>query len=1853
MKKVYFLFVLLWALAQANAQNTHQCDFDFVRSMLQNDSQSSSNSRADVDWWQYWRSIHPEPAHLSSETGVQSRASCVKAKRIIPVAVHVVHSGGADSISESQIENAIQNINDHFSNASNTASPAVNTGFQFVLARTEWVHSGKTHHLRHRGAQLMELGAGIWSLDTFINIWVVHSILSTDSIDTGIMGYSTYPGSSFVNGAEGVVVRYNWFGDSMFGWPVDGMSKGTVLTHEIGHYLGLLHPFEGACAGLNSSDCYAEGDLCCDVPAVQSPSQNCVLGPYNTCEETYNNNPSDQKQNYMDYSLPSCKNTFTADQTKLMNARIAQYRPSLGLPSTEPLMSNKPCMVSALIDGPTAICDTDSLIFSTYDYPGSSYSWTLYKNNVLFMSSTSSHRFAAQLGEGTYSLILHVSNGGEMASDTLLDEIEVMDCSKRLASPKGNWYMGIHAGLNFAPGRAHLDLGPFYNDLDNNQIRTTEGSMSMSDSMGQLLFYGGPLVSNEWYSDQDVEFPIFGKNYLEIQGSPLVAYGSGRQGPLAVPMPDSLGKYLVFYSHSDKPYFLRAVIDPYDSVQDGAGKWHIGRITRRDMRTALPDSATLPRTVAEAMTAVPQCNPKLYWLLVYNSMTGHIVVYKVQGDSVCYHSKFPTNETMNEQLIVFNKQGNLFSFGQSVYRFNRCEGEIELFKEVEPDSSYLVSGVVWSGNGKLLYRNEYNYFDTSTYDEVWNIYQYNSESPDVSMGRKLVASNTGELLMQIGPDDKLYTSTANQPFLGVIEDPNQVNYSLLVNQCGYVPVGVLLRKGLEGGTTFAGSLPNFVAAERESPINKELGFGIFRLNCTSLRVEPNQCCATSFHWDWGDGNTSVNRIDSHTYAANGNYTIQLIVNKVDTLSRQIQIGIPSSHTSPSGPDTVCYGNIEQEFYGPNADLFPYYYYKWVVSAGVLQSQQRNAASIVFDTGTCSVKMIITDTRSLCVDSGTINVRVQQQVTNNFIDSSQIVCDTSELKNIHGSQPIGGNGVYSYRWYYRNYDSTEWKVWNGVNGQHAEALRDTNNYHYVRTVISGSCLYESNQLGKVLLSNVGDIVSKHNGCKETFELRDTQLYGLQVIYQWQVSQDSVNFVDIQNSMTNRIDVDYNANEEYYRLKITYQGCSVYSNVLKHWPEILLLEHPQGTVACGEIPFVLRVKVRSPLSCNYTWQFQNDNADWVDINDQGEDSLKSLVNWPNYRQFRVKISTECGGVYYSNEANVGAYANPSIVEMDSSRFANSGVPIRLKGQWLGERNVCSVLWQRSKNPVGAIWEDLDSTKSDSFTVTPFFTQCQQRWYYRLILHNKCPNDSNSTQVSETVEVYGFQQPFSFGDAWIPDSPADDGNEPNWEDEENFTHSHRLWNRQRSTIYKLVWKWEDREEFKTDIDTNFIHTMVYNRGNAPISDANLFFYWTVMSVNEDWPFSWTGMARFVNQDNNSLYYQDTFPLGGRINKTAIHLSTFLNQSPAIASHPPYGGLLQPGDSVLVTYPWGHGDTIPQPGWYYGIVNGQKRYANKIGMCILARLTTCDSPNYGMTYPEKIHNTNLNGSNNTGYRGNIGYNIIRNNNIVSTNFYLGYMSPPFSDTTQVWILAAAKKPEHGSGTGQRELKYSLCADDPAFFNHGEVVITLPDDYWVPFSAVSYPGNGFTVDVAKHQLIVFSPCAEIGPVDVSDTFSTMLGLSWRYKPGSDQLGAMIKTLFTLKEFNENELIGLTQLGLHSKQNSGGGGHQNGEGEGQPMPENDNTEEVMLSHVLPSLKVTPNPFTHFLDIFFKGMPNSTVDMVLLDNNGKFVKVICTCSTNEIGEIEISEGNLDLLPGVYIIRAYEGETMLTEKLIKCE
>ena len=124
-----------------------------------------------------------------------------------------------------------------------------------------------------------------------------------------LLGWSTFPWDRSKSPlTDGVVIN---FGAFPHGEPPYDLGYTTV--HEVGHWLGLLHPFQGGCDG--------EGDEVADTPAESWPSAGCPIGR-DTCAE----GDLDDVTNFMDYSDDACMSHFTRLQAVRLTAMGSKYR---------------------------------------------------------------------------------------------------------------------------------------------------------------------------------------------------------------------------------------------------------------------------------------------------------------------------------------------------------------------------------------------------------------------------------------------------------------------------------------------------------------------------------------------------------------------------------------------------------------------------------------------------------------------------------------------------------------------------------------------------------------------------------------------------------------------------------------------------------------------------------------------------------------------------------------------------------------------------------------------------------------------------------------------------------------------------------------------------------------------------------------------------------------------------------------------------------------------------------------------------------------------------------------------------------------------------------------------------------------------------------------------------------------------------------------------------------------------------------------------------------------------------------------------------------------------------------------
>jgi hypothetical protein len=221
----------------------------------------------------------------------------------INVYFHVVSSGTSASqgnISDQMINAQMNVLNNAFSQ----------WGWTFnLVATTRTVNSTWYNNCYGSSESAMKSALRQGSADD-LNIYTCNP-------SGGILGYATFPSSyNSAPSKDGVVLLYS----SLPGGSAAPYNEGDTGTHEVGHWMGLYHTFQGGCARNATSG----GDMVADTPAEKSPAYGCPTGR-DSC--TGSRFPGlDPITNFMDYTDDACMFQFTSGQDARMDAQFTTYR---------------------------------------------------------------------------------------------------------------------------------------------------------------------------------------------------------------------------------------------------------------------------------------------------------------------------------------------------------------------------------------------------------------------------------------------------------------------------------------------------------------------------------------------------------------------------------------------------------------------------------------------------------------------------------------------------------------------------------------------------------------------------------------------------------------------------------------------------------------------------------------------------------------------------------------------------------------------------------------------------------------------------------------------------------------------------------------------------------------------------------------------------------------------------------------------------------------------------------------------------------------------------------------------------------------------------------------------------------------------------------------------------------------------------------------------------------------------------------------------------------------------------------------------------------------------------------------
>lgn len=352
------------------------------------------------------------------------------------------------------------------------------------------------------------------------------------------------------------------------------------------------------------------------------------------------------------------------------------------------------------------------------------------------------------------------------------------------------WYFGLNAGLSFSSG---LPL-----PLSNSVMSTFEGTATISDGNGNLLFYTDGRT-------------IFNKNHEVLSnGTGLFGDVSSTQSSIIIPFPSSYNKPLTRYDKyivvtSDWANGNKGVnYSVVDMNLDGG----LGEVISKN-------NYLFGTTSTEKLCGVKHKNGCDYWLIAKPVGNVNYFSYLITGSGVnstpVISNAGPVSQTsvgslkssVNNKLISVTQSDATPNKGVYVYDFDNQTGVLTL-KFSDTTLTAIPYSQEFSIDGTKLYVSQLNSRDIIQYDLLVssNADFVNSKQVIGTTNIPFDVNNYTACAMQMGIDSKIYISLSDTKTLAVINEPE-----LSGVQCDFKDQAVTINPN---GKVSLG-LPNFLS----------------------------------------------------------------------------------------------------------------------------------------------------------------------------------------------------------------------------------------------------------------------------------------------------------------------------------------------------------------------------------------------------------------------------------------------------------------------------------------------------------------------------------------------------------------------------------------------------------------------------------------------------------------------------------------------------------------------------------------------------------------------------------------------------------------------------------------------------------------------------------------------------------------------------------------------------------------------------------------------------------------------------------------------------------------------------------
>ena len=316
-----------------------------------------------------------------------------------------------------------------------------------------------------------------------------------------------------------------------------------------------------------------------------------------------------------------------------------------------------------------------------------------------------------------------------------------------------HWYFGNGAGIDFSSGSPVPYL--------NGKLHTYEGCSSISDTLGNLLFY----------TDGDT---VWNKNHQSMpNGKGLMGCGnhggSSENAGLIVPQPGSNHLFYIFTTDCSENSGAKGVRYSIVDLNFDGG---LGDVIVKNKLLFAPS--------IEGIAATKNCNGYDFWITSHEFSTNNFRTYQLTAlgiDTVPIVSSIGIkytdygkylNFSPNGRKLAIGDPGSFFHFDQ-LFDFDNSSGHLCSVINLHGQITGGICPLFSPDNSKLYFTYGGNV-----------IYQYDllagSDSASISNSWQIVANNIDNSAfgtLQNGPNGKIYVSSIFKDSISTIDNPNQ------------------------------------------------------------------------------------------------------------------------------------------------------------------------------------------------------------------------------------------------------------------------------------------------------------------------------------------------------------------------------------------------------------------------------------------------------------------------------------------------------------------------------------------------------------------------------------------------------------------------------------------------------------------------------------------------------------------------------------------------------------------------------------------------------------------------------------------------------------------------------------------------------------------------------------------------------------------------------------------------------------------------------------------------------------------------------------------------------------------------